>query len=320
MQDWIIEKLLEITPEEQRILSGDSVEKNLYTSQTEFVVEANKLFQEDDQISIRPHTRFVDFPPHRHNYIEIIYMVQGKTVHKLDKDEITLKQGEILILNQKVLHSIKRAEERDLALNIVVLPSFFEYTLELFGGNNVIGKFLVQTFKPDMEEASYLYFKVGKAQPIQNLMENIITHLIRKDTMHLRLIKITMALLMMELMDHTEDLVSSTLDRKSLIVAEVLHEIEENYRCPNLSSVAERNHVSLAYVSSLIKNETGKTFSEHLENRRMKLASFYLCETDMPIEEVIYLSGYSNSSYFYKVFKERYGETPNFYRKRESFS
>lgn len=317
MQDWIIEKLSKITPEEERLLSGDSVEKDLYTSQAEFVVEANKFFEDDDQISIRPHTRFVDFPPHKHNYIEIIYMVKGETIHTLDQDEIRLGTGEILILNQQVVHSIKRANKFDLAINIVVLPSFFEYTMELFGGNNVIGKFLVQTFRPDKEESSYLHFKVGAAQPVQNLMENIIIHLINQETMHLKLIKITMALLMMELMDHTENLVSSTLDRKSLIVAEALHEIEENYRCPNLSSVAERNHVSLAYVSSLIKNETGKTFSEHLETRRMKLASFYLCETDMAIEDIIYLSGYSNSSYFYKVFKERYGDTPNFYRKRK---
>lgn len=317
MQDWIIEKLLEITPEEQRILSGDSVEKNLYTSQNEFVVEANKLFQEDDQISIRPHTRFVDFPPHKHNYIEIIYMVKGKTVHTLDQDKVSLGTGEILILNQQVLHSIKKANEGDLAINIVVLPSFFEYTLELFGVNNVIGKFLVQTFRPDKEESSYLHFKVGEAQPVQNLMENIIIHLINQETMHLKLIKITMALLMMELMDHTENLVSSSLDRKSLIIAEVLHEVEENYREPNLSAIATNNHVSLAYVSSLVKNETGQTFSEHLESRRMELAGFYLRETNMPIEDIIYLTGYSNSSFFYKVFKDWFGQTPNSYRSQK---
>jgi AraC-like DNA-binding protein/mannose-6-phosphate isomerase-like protein (cupin superfamily) len=317
MQDWIIEKLSKITPEEEKLLSGDGVEKDLYTTQAEFVVEANKFFQEDDQISIRPHTRFVDFPPHKHNYIEIIYMVKGKTIHTLDQDKVSLDTGEILILNQQVLHSIKKANEGDLAINIVVLPSFFEYTLELFGGNNVIGKFLVQTFRPDKEESSYLHFKVGEAQPVQNLMENIIIHLINQETMHLKLIKITMALLMMELMDHTENLVSSSLDRKSLIIAEVLHEVEENYREPNLSAIATNNHVSLAYVSSLVKNETGKTFSDHLENRRMELAGFYLRETDMPIEDIIYLTGYSNSSFFYKVFKDWFGQTPNSYRSQK---
>jgi AraC family L-rhamnose operon regulatory protein RhaS len=314
MKVWIVEKLSEITSEEQRLLSGDDVDKNLYTSQVEFVVEANKLFRDENPISIRPHTRFVDFPPHRHNYIEIIYMIQGETFHTLNRNEVNLRQGEILILNQKVLHSVKRAGEKDLAINIVVLPRFFEYTLELFGGNNVIGKFLVQTFKPDIEAPSYLHFQVGEVQQIQNLMENIIIHLINKDTMHIKLIKIMMALLMMELMDNTDNLVSSTLDRKSLIVAEVLHEVEENYKNPNLSSIAIRNHVSLAYVSSLMKKETGKTFSEHLEARRMKLACFYLRETNMSIEDIIYLTGYTNNSYFYKVFKEHYSVTPRQYR------
>lgn len=318
MQEWIINTLSQITPEEEMILSGNRVNKNLYTSQTEFIIEPGKLLTGDNQISIRPHTRFIDFPAHKHNFIEMIYMCKGETTHTLNQDTVQLKEGEILILNQNILHSIKKAEAKDIALNIVMLPSFLDYTFELSGGSNIIGKFLVQTFKQDCDVASYLKFSVGDSVTVQNLMENIIIHLLNQETMHTKLIKVSMALLMLELLEHTENLIASSLDRQSLIVTEVLHEVEENYLNPNLSAIASQYNVSLAYVSSLVKERRGKTFSELLEERRMELASLYLIDTDLPIEDIIYLTGYSSNSFFYRVFKNRFGQTPNQYRNSKS--
>ena len=52
-----------ITPEEQQILDGNiAVQKNLYTSKQDFVVESDKFLEHsEDDITLRRHTRFVDF-------------------------------------------------------------------------------------------------------------------------------------------------------------------------------------------------------------------------------------------------------------------
>ena len=51
-----------ITPEEQQILDGNiAVQKNLYTSKQDFVVESDKFLEHsEDDITLRRHTRFVD--------------------------------------------------------------------------------------------------------------------------------------------------------------------------------------------------------------------------------------------------------------------
>ena len=69
----IIKQLSVITEEEQNILDGQKdINKTIYTKKRELVIDCDKLLQKGKLIQVRPHTRFVHFPKHRHNYIEVI--------------------------------------------------------------------------------------------------------------------------------------------------------------------------------------------------------------------------------------------------------
>lgn len=95
-------ELKKITEEESRILNGGAeIEKDIYVSQETdgkdgYVIDAEKLLDAGKVIQVRPHTRFIHFPKHTHNYIEVIYMCSGSTHHVVDGDDIWLKEGEIL--------------------------------------------------------------------------------------------------------------------------------------------------------------------------------------------------------------------------------
>lgn len=79
MDETILEKLLPVTAEEQRFLQGEQeVEQSIYSSGSCFVVDAQKLLKKENFLEIRPHTRFVHFPPHLHNYVEMVYMCEGR--------------------------------------------------------------------------------------------------------------------------------------------------------------------------------------------------------------------------------------------------
>ena len=69
MKQEIIADLSRITEEEQAILDGKTeVEKERYSSGQKFVMDAGKLLERGKLIDIRPHTRFIRFPAHSHNY------------------------------------------------------------------------------------------------------------------------------------------------------------------------------------------------------------------------------------------------------------
>lgn len=94
-----------------------------------------------------------------------------------------------------------------------------------------------------------------------------------------------------------------------------LEEITSNYRDASLSSVAKAHGVSLAYVSECVHIQTGKTYKELLQARRMEAAAQLLRRSSLNIQEIISRVGYENTSYFYRLFHAQYGMSPREYRK-----
>ena len=126
MKQEIIADLSRITEEEQAILDGKTeVEKERYSSGQKFVMDAGKLLERGKLIDIRPHTRFIRFPAHSHNYVEMIYMCQGSTVHTINGERIELKTGELLILNQNAVQEIEPAGRDDIAVNFLISAGVF---------------------------------------------------------------------------------------------------------------------------------------------------------------------------------------------------
>ena len=79
------------------------VERQLYARQSIGEIDRELLLKRGRLITVRPHSRFVDFPEHRHNYVEIMYVVQGSITHHHRKEKNWyLRKGDVLMLNQQV--------------------------------------------------------------------------------------------------------------------------------------------------------------------------------------------------------------------------
>ena len=111
MRKELLDELMIISEEEKKYKSGQStVEQSLYAKDNLAEIDRKRLLQRGKLITVRPHSRFVDFPEHRHNYVEMMYVVQGSITHYIEGKELVLHKGDVLMLNQHVSHAIKRAE------------------------------------------------------------------------------------------------------------------------------------------------------------------------------------------------------------------
>ena len=93
--------------------------------------------------------------------------------------------------------------------------------------------------------------------------------------------------------------------------------IAENYTDSELSlnSVAERFAVSPSYLSRLIKQNTGLTFSDYITQLRIEQAKVLLLSGKAyMIYEVANWVGYSSQHYFSRIFKEYTGLSPREFR------
>ncbi len=316
MNEKLLKAISQITDEEKRLLSGGSIDKSSYSSTGDFVIDSAHLVRRGKPVTVRTHTRFTDFPRHTHNYIEIIYMCKGKTVHTVnDTCTIELKEGELLFLNNHASHCVARAEREDIAVNLIVLPEFFERALQSCGGDNPLSNFLLSGLSGSDKGIDYLHFKVADILPVQNLMENIIWSFHKKQANNRTLNEATLGLLFLHLLNFTHclDTGDNTQVNNALVVA-VLHEIEENYKNARLDGVAAQYNVSVAYLSRLVRQITGKTFKELLVEKRFLKAAKLLRETRLTVADIAAAVGYENISYFHRTFLKRYGISPSQYR------
>jgi two-component system response regulator YesN len=84
----------------------------------------------------------------------------------------------------------------------------------------------------------------------------------------------------------------------------------------SLKIAAERLHVNPVYLGQLFSKETERSFSQYLNQTRIKKAQYGLLNTNKPINEVGYDVGYNNPTYFFKMFRKLNGLTPKEFREK----
>ena len=83
-----------------------------------------------------------------------------------------------------------------------------------------------------------------------------------------------------------------------------------------LEEVAEWVGYSPAYFSRIFREETGATFKEYLNALRIEQSKRLLRQEQLSIAEVSSMTGFSDQSYFCRIFRLVTGVTPDKYRKR----
>ena len=314
MDSILFEKLRVITAEEQEILDGRrDIDRDLYMQEQGSTINSRKLLSAGKLITIRPHTRFIHFPEHTHNYVEMVYMFSGETTHIVNGKEIKLAQGDLLFLSQSATHEVCQAGEKDLAVNFIILPEFFSTPLSMIGEEPTpLRKFLIDCLCGKSPVVCYLHFKVSGDKPIQNLLENLLWILIQETPNKRKMSQMTLTLVFMQLLAHTEDL--TTADPEDTIAWQVLRYVEENYVGGSFADLVGQLHYDASWLSREIKRKTGKTYTQLVQEKRLAQAAFLLRNTDRNVADIAVAVGYENISYFHRIFAEAYGKSPKHYR------
>ena len=239
-------------------------------------------------------------------------MCSGSSTHVVNGREVRLEQGEMLFLSQSATHEVRKTCEDDIAVNFIVLPDFFSTSLSEIGEEETpLRRFLVDCLCGQDNGPGFLHFRVADIVPIQNLVENLLWILIHETPNRRMMSQMTMALLLMQLLGHTEALVS---EDQNEAVWQALRYVESNYTSGSLTELAEELHYDLSWLSREIKRKTGKTYTQIVQDKRLAQAAFLLKNTDRNVADIAVAVGYENISYFHRIFFAAYGISPKHYR------
>lgn len=112
--------------------------------------------------------------------------------------------------------------------------------------------------------------------------------------------------------------IAPVLSREENIAQQYINLVRQNYH--NKKKVIEYAFdmgLTPGYLSSVVKNVTGKSAAEWIEEYILMEARALLASTDMTIQQICYQLNFPTQSFFGKYFKTRVGVSPKAYRNQK---
>ena len=105
------------------------------------------------------------------------------------------------------------------------------------------------------------------------------------------------------------------LDSTRSLTNKIISHVNQHYSEPlTLSAICTEVNYSLSQISKIFKKQTGITFQEYLKSVRIAKACYLLKTTNKSVAEIMNMVGYSDSTYFYRIFQLQTQMTPQNYR------
>ncbi len=116
---------------------------------------------------------------------------------------------------------------------------------------------------------------------------------------------------------------TSLVEQKSIFpsdphLSKVFQFIEANYHQPiSLCDVAAAVGYSPAYLTDLVRRQTGQTVNHWIVERRMVAARTLLIEANLCANQIAEAVGYQHEGHFFRQFRQYHGTTPQAWRKAQ---
>lgn len=318
----ILEKLVCFTDEEINHLNGvGTIDRSIFVNEKSHIIDYHHLLGEQQFFSVRKHTCFCNYPNHKHNYIELMYVYGGTMTHHIDNKTITIHEGELLLLNQNIEHSIDYCGENDIIFNFIIRPEFLQFLSTMLEEDNDVSRFIYDSLYSNDNDGEFVVFKVSDNNKVKMYIEAIITNLYEAQLNQNLELKLLVGLLLTELMNNPECIESYTgRGYEKILVSMILKYIGLHYRDGTLAELSTKINQPDYKICKLIKKQTGHTFVQLLQEEKLKVATRLLVTTNLSMNDLIVEVGYENVSYFYRIFKKKYHATPLEYRLNQSIN
>ena len=242
---------------------------------------------------------------HSHDFVEIVFVVDGKGVLKIDDNSYDICKGDILIYNPGLRHAERSDSKDPLSLYFIALDR-----LEITGlaPNHILP-----------EKYDIIYHSEDMDGVFFNLFDTIIDETQKKEIFYAEVAQDSARMIVMYIFRIINKTCSGNpiLD-KSTAFADAAKYIDKHFKENiTLDILAEKCHVNKYYLAHSFSMYQNMTIGEYILQKRLSEAKALLTTTTLRISAVIENCGFNDQSYFCRVFKKNTGMTPSQYRKKQ---
>ena len=267
-------------------------------------------------IRFKQHSRFREYPLHTHDFVELAYMYDGMCVETLNDRILGLRKGQVLLVDSGTIHTIAPLREQDILINFQVEKGYFDSNFfNRLESDSLVTSFFVNAISRGVEHNNYILFRSEQSRRLPVFMSELMCECMEPSRSK-NMLQGLFSLVVSELVDIYEQGVEEGSIPLQSPALPILRYIEENFRDCTLKDCADEFCVSTSYLAKLLKRECGLTFREVVQKERIEEAKRLLANDTLSVTDVARNVGYSNMSFFYKMFKRECGVLPGQYRKR----
>lgn len=246
------------------------------------------------------------------------YVYEGRCTAVINGKRVVMTTGDVCIMDSDAVHTIEPTGEGDIVLNCLMDRHYFTASfVERFSASGPIPRFLSYALSEQRDHSRYLLFHTHQSAFFRDLMEDVFCEYLDPQLCAEGAISSYMNLVFIELVRcYQGEMESEYRQARRSYLTEILRYMDDNCATCTLEETADRFGFHPNALSRMIRRATGCSFKDLITNGRLANAAFLLRSTTQPVHRIAQQCGYSNQSFFYKKFVERYGCTPSEYRER----
>ena len=280
-------------------------------------VKENDIFPNSVDVFIIRHPRYTRPAPHIHNYFEINYVASGSCTFVFEKDKRTMREGELCIIAPSSEHDLV-IDDDSTVFCIMLRKSTFDTTFFSLLSRKDLLSYFFRTILQDDSHANYLLFFSENNKWLKQIIHNAMGESYKNDSYSNACCISWINLLFSNLLRNYSKTLQFYDYQMGADFSLVLQYIQHNYQTVTLASLAELFHYSEPHLCTLIKQNTGHTFTGLIKRLRLAEAIDYLTNTNLKIGEIAEKVGYNSADHFSRVFRSTYKMSPQEYRKQNS--
>ena len=256
------------------------------------------------------------YPWHWHTELELFYIHEGAIDYYVPSGLFRAQQGDVGLINSGALHMTRCSQNQ---ISIAAEHIFSPIFISAGSGSDIETKYVLPITNSALDLV-LLPAASPIAQQIRPLMQQIYDVCQQKEPGFEILTRSLISevwLLFYQYIESRGLLYHSDGSTDSRRVKEMMHYIHQHYASKiTLDDIAQAAHIGARECCRCFQRQLGLSPFEYLIDYRIGIACTMLRQTDLSIMDIANQSGFSGSSYFGKLFKEKLHCSPSYYRRK----
>lgn len=249
--------------------------------------------------------------PHKHNFYLVMLFTEGSGMHEIDFERFEIKPGSLFLLCPGKMHNWELSDD--------IKGYIFFHSKEFYDLNFSSKRVDNYPFYYSAQNSPVIYLEGSKLLEMENLFANVQQEYEGEVFMQQQKLLALIDLIYIELSRVFWDRsipIQASYSGYAIKLRKLENLIDQHFIAEKSpAKYAEMMHISLKHLNRICKSLIGKTVTDLILDRVILEAKRMLIHTESTVSEVAVELGYTDYSYFSRLFKKRYGASPNSFKR-----